>query len=101
MSRLTQSVPKHKKHKIFFDNWYNSPKLQVHLTRIGLLPLGTVRLNRVPNVQMPAEKELKKEGRGYMIEKTTMIDGIQVGMVTWFDKPVNMLSTYVGSEPIT
>lgn len=102
VARLTQGVPKHKNHKIFFDNWYNSPKLQVYLTKNGLLPLGTVRMNRVPNADMPKEKELKKQGRGFMVEKTASVDGVKTALITWFDnKPVNMLSTYVGSEPIT
>ncbi|CAG4946695.1 unnamed protein product [Parnassius apollo] len=68
VTRLTETVPRHVNHKIFFDNWFNSPKLQVHLTKIGLLPLGTVRLNRVPNIDMPLEKELTKKERGFFIE---------------------------------
>lgn len=102
VARLTETVPKHKNHKIFFDNWYNSPKLQVYLSKIGLLPLGTVRMNRVPNAEMPTEKELKQQGRGFMVEKTAEIDDVQLALTSWFDnKPVNMLSTYVGTKPTT
>ncbi|CAK1598666.1 unnamed protein product [Parnassius mnemosyne] len=101
VTRLTETVPRHVNHKIFFDNWYNSPK-QIYLTKIGFLPLGTVRLNRVPNIDMPLERELKKQERGFMIEKVATIDGVCVSVVTWFDnKPVHMLSTYVGCYPTT
>ncbi|GBP74879.1 PiggyBac transposable element-derived protein 3 [Eumeta japonica] len=102
VTRLTSTVPKHQNYKICFDNWFNSPNLQVYLFQNGLLPLGTVRLNRVPNSDMPTEKELKKNGRGSMVEKTAVIDNVKLSLVSWFDnKTVNMLSAYVGSEPTT
>lgn len=102
VTRLTSSVPKHMNHKIFFDNWFNSPNLQVYLYQNGLLPLGTVRLNRVPNSNMPTPKVLKKQGRGTIVEKIATIDGVKLSLVSWFDnKQVNMLSAYVGSKPVT
>ncbi|KAG5895691.1 hypothetical protein JTB14_027014 [Gonioctena quinquepunctata] len=102
VTRLTESVPKNMNHKIFFDNWFNNPNLQIYLAKNGLLPLGTVRLNRVPNSEIPTAKDLKKQGRGFIVEKVALIDNIKIGITTWFEnKPVNMLSTYVGSEPRT
>lgn len=102
VTRLTSTVPRHQNYKICFDNWFNSPKHQVYLFQNGLLPLGTVRLNRVPNSNMPTEKELKKNGRGSMAEKTAIIDNVKLSLVSWIDnKTVNMLSAYVGSEPTT
>lgn len=59
-TRLSATVPKGKKFKLFFDNWFNSPNLEVYLMKNGILALGTVRINRVPNSKMPTEKELKK-----------------------------------------
>ncbi|GBP72669.1 PiggyBac transposable element-derived protein 3 [Eumeta japonica] len=98
VTRLTSTVLKHQNYKICFDNWFSSPNLQVYLFQNGLLPLGTVRLNRVPNSDMPTEKELKKNGRGSMVEKTAVIDNVKLSLVSWFDnKTVNMLSTYVAS----
>lgn len=98
--RLTQTVPRHINHKIFFDNWFNSVPLQIYLTKQGLLPLGTVRINRVPNSNMPKESELKKNGRGAMVEKVATIDGTKISVVSWYDnKLVNLLSTYAGSMP--
>lgn len=98
--RLTQTVPRHINHKIFFDNWFNSVPLQIYLAQHGMLPLGTVRINRVPNCNMPKETELKKNGRGAMVEKVATIDGTKISVVTWYDnKLVNILSTYAGSTP--
>lgn len=100
--RLTETVPRGKNYKIFFDNWFNSPKLQVYLMKNGLLPLGTVRLNRVPNSKMPTEKEFKEMGRGSMVEKVAKIDGVDVCLVSWYDnKVVSIMSTYVGSNPVS
>jgi len=37
-----------------------------------------------------------------MVEKVAIIDGVQLGLVSWFDnKVVNILSSYVGSNPVT
>ncbi|GBP11743.1 PiggyBac transposable element-derived protein 3 [Eumeta japonica] len=44
-----------------------APDLGVYLAKNGLLPLGTVRMNRVPNAEMPTEKELKQQSRGFMV----------------------------------
>ncbi|XP_057338431.1 piggyBac transposable element-derived protein 3-like [Microplitis mediator] len=102
VTRLTSTVPRHRNFKICFDNWFNSPRLQVYLYKNGLLPLGTVRLNCVLNSNMPTEKELKKRGRGSMEEKIAVIDNVKLSLVSWFDnKNVSLLSAYVGSEPTT
>lgn len=102
VTRLTSTVPRHQNYKICFDNWFNSLRLQVYLYKNGLLPLGTVRLNCVPNSNMPPEKELKKRGRGSMEEKIAVIDNVKLSLVSWFDnKNVNLLSAYVGSKPTT
>lgn len=40
---------------------------------------------------MPPEQELKKQGRGFYIEKAATNDGVHVSAITWFDnKPVHM-----------
>lgn len=102
VTRLTSTVPRNVGHKIFFDNWFNSVALQVYLFKNGLLPLGTVRLNRVPNAGMPVEKDLKKNGRGAMVEKVATVDDVNLSLVSWYDnKQVNLLSAFVGSEPIS
>lgn len=98
--RMAKTIQRHKNHKLFFDNWFTSVPLQIYLTKEGILPLGTVRLNRVPNAQMPTEKEMRRQGRGSIIEKVATIEGIDLSLVSWYDnKIVTVMSTYVGSNP--
>lgn len=59
-----------------------------------------IRMNRVPNADMPTEKDLKKIGRGTMVEKIAIVDDVKLSLVSWYDnKVVNLLSAFVGSEP--
>jgi hypothetical protein len=99
--KLTQSVPRHHNYKIFFDNWFTGVPLEVHLKKEGLLALGTVKENRVSGATMPTEKEMKKKGRGSIVEQVTVVEGVELSAVSWYDKVVNTLSTYVGSQPQT
>jgi hypothetical protein len=100
--RLTQSVPRHHNYKIFFDNWFTSVPLEVFLKKEGLLALGTVKANRVSGATMPTEKEMNKNGRGSIVEQVTVVEGVELSAVSWYDnKVVNTLSTYVGSQPQT
>ncbi|CAH1991171.1 unnamed protein product [Acanthoscelides obtectus] len=99
--KLAQRVPKHMNHKIFFDNWFTSVPLVVYLSKNGILPLGTARLNRIPGCKMLSEKEFKKLGRGSWQEKTDIKDDVKLSTVCWYDnKIVTTLSSYVGSQPI-
>ncbi|KAG5882208.1 hypothetical protein JTB14_024720 [Gonioctena quinquepunctata] len=78
-------------------NWFSSISLMIYLTNVGILPLGTVSLT---GAVMPTEKEMKKKGRGHLVEKIATIDNVDVSIV-WFDnKIVSTVSTYAGSEPI-
>ena len=61
--------------------------------------VGTVRPNRLPGCILQNESELKKRGRGSFDHKVEPAKNIVA--VRWFDnRSVNMLSTYVGVEPI-
>ncbi|XP_072392519.1 uncharacterized protein [Diabrotica undecimpunctata] len=98
--KLADSIPKHQHYKLFFNNLFTSIPLMIYLTKEGILPLGTVRLNRVPGVVMSAEKQIKKRHRGHRVEKIANIDNVDVSVVSWFDnKIVSTISTYAGSEP--
>lgn len=47
---------------------------------------------------LSTEKELKKEILGIVVDKTPMVDGVKTTLIIWIDnKPVNMLSTFVGA----
>ena len=61
--KLSESIPKHQNiqnYKLFFDNWFSSVQLMVYLTKEGILPLGTIRINRIPGAEIPKEKEMEE-----------------------------------------
>lgn len=45
--RLFETVPTHLNYKVFFDNWFTNVELVAHLHQKGILLLGTVRANRI------------------------------------------------------
>lgn len=99
--RLCDPVPRNVRHKVYFDNYFNSPKLQVTLSQDGILSLGTVRANRLPNCRLKSEKELKCKGRGASEELTTTIDDVELSCVRWYDnRAVTFLSSFVGRDPV-
>jgi len=100
--RLTRIVPSNKNHKLYFDNYFTSPALQLHLASRGIHSLGTVRLNRIPQCNVPSEKTMKQKGRGTFVEKSTTVGATSLSLVSWYDnRIVNFLSTFVGSLPST
>ena len=46
--RLAEAIPDGKFHRLYGDNYFNSPKLQVALAQKDVYQLGTIRLNRAP-----------------------------------------------------
>ncbi|CAF4889774.1 unnamed protein product [Pieris macdunnoughi] len=98
--RLARTIAHNMDYRLFFDNWYTSLPLLVYLTKQGILPLGTIKANRVPGHKVPVEKELKKKGRGATVEKISTVDNVDISVTTWYDnRVVNLASTYVGSKP--
>jgi len=94
------NVPNNKNHRLYFDNYYTSVPLIEHLYDRGILGLGTVRRNRVPNNQLPDEKQIKKEKRGFIAERISSYKSTPLSITTWKDnKIVTLLSTYAGAEP--
>ena len=43
--RLSLSIPKNKNHKLYFDNYYTAIELMIHLPKMGIPAIGTVRKN--------------------------------------------------------
>lgn len=102
MVKLSSTIPKNQNYKLFFDNWLTGIPLLVYVSKQGILPLGTIRSNRVPDFQFPKEAEMKKKGLGAVTEKVANIDGVDISVVSWYDnKIVNTISTYVGSQPMS
>lgn len=102
--RLVRIVPRRGNHIINFDNFYTSLPLVTYLAKEGIFSLGTVRINRVRNCKLPDKKALMKRNipRGFYEENVANVDGVDVSAVVWKDnKPVNLLSTYIGAEPAT
>jgi len=99
--RLSRYLPENSNFKVYFDNYFNSPDLQVALAQRGILSLGTVRTNRVHNLNGVSDGELKKRGRGAYAEKIALVGDTKMSVVRWFDnRPVTFLSTFVGAQPV-
>ncbi|CAH2087871.1 unnamed protein product [Euphydryas editha] len=98
--RMARDMPKYQNYKLYFDNYFTSLPLLEHLAKEGILSLGTVRRNRIPNCKLPADKELSKKERGYSMEFVADVGGIDISNVIWKDnKVVTMVSTFVGEMP--
>lgn len=98
--RLAREVPTNQNYRIFFDNYYTSIPLIEYLSSRGILALGTIRKNRIPNCKLPDEKVFKKEPRGTSIEQVANCSGVDVAVVAWRDnKIVNLASNFAGKHP--
>ncbi|KAK2725591.1 hypothetical protein QYM36_000180 [Artemia franciscana] len=84
--------------KTFFDNWFSSVDLVVHMKEIGYDCVGNNRQNRLSGCKLMEEKEMKRFYMGYVdwgVEKST-----EVCLVRWFDsKAVTLVSKYGAVEP--
>ncbi|XP_066941424.1 piggyBac transposable element-derived protein 2-like [Macrobrachium rosenbergii] len=97
---LLQPIPKGMWHKVYFDNWFNSPLLQTTLWKQGFGSLGTVRLNRVSGCNMPSDTQMKHLGRGTSVLQVTQMDDVELRVVKWYDnKGVTRLSNFAALEP--
>jgi hypothetical protein len=96
---LVEHVPKHNNYKVIFDNWFSSYKLVRELKDNGIHTLGTIRSNRVSGCNLKNDKIMKNKGRGshdYLTDANSNIIFLK-----WFDnKPVHLISSYVGVEPM-
>ncbi len=100
--RLSRTIPDSCNNKLYFDNYYTSLDLVVHLAKRGIYSLGTIRRNRVPQNKMPTEADMKKRGRGASEEMVANVDGVDVSLVLWQDnKTVSLMSTLTGAQPVS
>ncbi|KAL7286643.1 hypothetical protein TKK_0019139 [Trichogramma kaykai] len=98
---MTQKLLKNINHRkisryhLYFDNFFSSPDLMIHLKTIGLKSTGTVRKNRVQT-----DNELdNKASRGTIAIKHEKKSGLN--FITVMDsQPVSLLSTAAGVEPL-
>lgn len=98
--QLASTLPFGVNHKLFADNYFSSIPIVQELQARGIQYLGTVRGNRLKGCAMKDEKTLKSEGRGcsdHRVEEQTNCVAVR-----WYDnRVVNLLSSYVGTEPTT
>ena len=91
--RLIESLPKHQHFKIFYDNWFSSIPLCLALKENGFLSCATIRQDRTKGCPLPADKDLKKRGRGLSDYRVDANSGISI--TKWYDnKSVQMISNY-------
>ncbi|KAK4300288.1 hypothetical protein Pmani_027505 [Petrolisthes manimaculis] len=97
---LLQPIPRGVWHKVYFDNWFNSPLLHVALWKQGFCSIGTVRLNRVSGCSMPSDTQMKKSGRGTSVIQVAEMDDVELRVVKWHDnRGVTLLSNFAALEP--
>ena len=100
--RLSRNVPEQVNYRLYFDNYFNSPDLQIYLATKGIWCIGTVRQNRIPNLTLKSDVELKKAGRGSYDEKVATVDGVTVSAIKWQDnKCVTFLTTFASTQPVS
>lgn len=96
--KMTEALEKNKSHKIFVDNFFTSVPLACKLQEQGHHFVGTVRANRLKHCQLMNDKELKKKGRGATDHRCEDSTGV-IAVRRYDNKPVTLMSTYVGIEP--
>ncbi|CAF1602945.1 unnamed protein product [Adineta ricciae] len=79
---LCETVPPMMNHKVYYDNYFTTIRLQVELKKLGIFSVGTVRANRLPDLTMKDEKQLKQEGLVATDYRITYVDGVEL-CVTW------------------
>ena len=97
--KLLETLSRYKTFKIFFDNWFSSIPLCIPLKDYGYLATATLRADRTKGYPLPAEKDLKKQGRGSHSFRTHANSGISV--TKWFDnKCVQMITNYCNPDSV-
>ncbi|CAF1373052.1 unnamed protein product [Adineta ricciae] len=89
-----------KQYKLYFDNYFTTLRLQIELCKLGIYSVGTVRMNRLPDLIMKDAKTLQQEGYGSMDYRIVQIDGVSLCATRWNDNNVvNCLSTLYSCAP--
>ena len=99
VARLCKHLPNHKRHKVYFDNWFTTLLLLQFLKMKGIHAAGTIRMNRIKCCLLQANKDLEKLGRGALDYRTDSNLGLVVAK--WLgNKVVLVASNYTGIEPM-
>ena len=88
-------------YKLYFDNYFTTIQLEVQLKKLGIFSIGTIRSNRLTDINMKDIKSLKEEGLGFIDYRITQVDGVELIATRWCDNNiVTCLSTLSGCESI-
>lgn len=86
-------------HKIYFDNFFSSYALLVHLKHLGFFATGTIRDNRLLNCPLETSKSMSKKYRGYYSGRYDYENDISV--IRWNDNSiVTVISNCDAFEPL-
>ncbi|XP_051554346.1 piggyBac transposable element-derived protein 2-like [Myxocyprinus asiaticus] len=100
--RLAEPVLTKRNFKLFFDSWFSLVPLMLVLSQQGIHFLGTVCSNCLPGSSMMPDADLKRFCCGSFQEKTAYVRDTQLHAVKWYDnRPVTLLSSYVGAQPVS
>ncbi|KAJ8963654.1 hypothetical protein NQ314_005477 [Rhamnusium bicolor] len=86
IARIPKKEAKELKERVYFDNFYASIPLAVHLAKCGILCLGTMGKLRIPNCLLPSDKEMAKKRRGTFQEFVAVIEWVEISSVVWRDQ---------------
>ena len=64
---LCETVPHFGNHKLYFDNYFTTIRLEIDLKKLDISSICTVRPNRLSNLNMKDVTDLAREGRGQWI----------------------------------
>lgn len=97
--RLTKDLEK-KKHQLFFDNYFSSPDLLAYLKSRDIFAVGTLKSNRSRGCKIPAEKTMRKNGRGDIAQFSDSKAGLVI--CAWYDnRRVLTISNFLGKDPVS
>ena len=93
VDKLASTLPENENYKVFADNFLTNLLLIKHLNSKGIWYLGAASLARLKNRPLMANKDLKKEDRGYFDH--CFEENRDIIAVKWFyNKAIHILSSY-------
>ncbi|XP_030747084.1 piggyBac transposable element-derived protein 2-like [Sitophilus oryzae] len=84
-------LPPSQGHKLFFDNYFTSVQLMLHLTQEGFCATGTIRESRTEKALLKDKKIMQKSKRGHYDFCTN--DDKNILLIRWKDNQVVTLAT--------
>lgn len=64
--RLCRPLTRNKEYRVYCDNYFNSAPRNIFLYKAGILSLGTIWTNRLPNITLPDMKLFQKKKQRFV-----------------------------------